>query len=145
MVDFSTLLRKLAGEAKKPPTMPAGDYPAVIKAFETGDNNKNKTPYVRFQLGFQGFPPDVEQEDIDGIDLSKRQMRADYYLTEDAMWRLDELLRTMGLDMTGKSYEEILREAVGQEITAVVVQGLNQQTNEIYASVSKVFGPNSAN
>ena len=42
MVDFTSLLKKRAGEAKKPPAYPAADYPGIIKGFELGDANKNK-------------------------------------------------------------------------------------------------------
>lgn len=145
MVDFSSLLKAPAGEAKKPPVLPAGDYPGQIKSYEMGDNNKNKTPYCRFNLGFMGFAPDLDESDTKDIDIAKRSTRNDFYLTEDAMWRLDEFIRTLGIEAAGRSYEEVLRETVGQEVTITMKQGMNQQTNEMYAVCDKVFGPNPAN
>jgi hypothetical protein len=142
MVDFTQLLRKPAGEAKKPPPLPAGDYPAIIKSFELGDNNKNKTPYVRFQIGLMDFPGTVDQADRADIDLSKRQMRRDYYLTEDALWRLDELIRGAGV-APGRSYEETLPEMVGLQLVASVKQEMNQQTNEVFATIDKLTGHSS--
>lgn len=141
MVDFSALLRKPAGEAKKPPALPAGDYPnGVLKGYEIGDNNKNKTPYVRFTVGLSEFPESVDQSDVEGIDLSKRQFRKDYFLTDDALWRLDDLIRSLGIDPQGRAYEEVLPECVGQPVTVEVQQYMNQQTNDIGNQVGKMLG-----
>src|SRR5260221_13062928 len=138
MVDFSTLLRKPAGEAKKPPALPIGDYPGVIKSYELGDQNKNKTPYVRFHVSLLGWADSIpESERQADLDLSKRQMRRDYFLTEDALWRLDELLRGIGVKMEGRSYEETLPDAVGAKVVAEVKQyfvtdkNTGQQTGDI--------------
>ena len=145
MPDFSTLLRKPAGEAKKPPALPAGDYPAVIKSHEVGDQNKNRTPYVRFHVGLTGFPDSVsddERKGADGspIDLSKKQLRRDYFLTEDALWRLDEFIRSCGVESNGRSYEEVLPELVGASVLAEVQQYMNQSNNEIGNQIGKLVG-----
>src|SRR5260221_4712227 len=132
MVDFSTLLRKPAGEAKKPPALPIGDYPGVIKSYELGDQNKNKTPYVRFHVGLLGWADSIpESERQADLDLSKRQMRRDYFLTEDALWRLDEFLRSIGVKLEGRSYEEALPDAIGASILAEVQQYINQTNSEV--------------
>lgn len=134
MPDFSQLLKKPSGEAKKPDPLLAGQYPGVIKSFEVGDQNKNKTPYVRFQVGLTGWPEGQEPQMLpsgEAMDLSKRQMRRDYYLTDDALWRLDEFLRAIGIDLTGRSYEEVLPETVGIQVMVEVQQYVNQQNNEI--------------
>lgn len=136
MPDFSQLLRKPAGEAKKPQALPAGDYPGRIKGHEYGDSNKNKTPYVRFNLMLTGWADtvdDSERTDAEGktLDISKRSLRRDFFLTDDALWRLDEFLASLGIDLTGRSYEESIPEADGQEVLVEVQQYMNQQNNEI--------------
>lgn len=138
MANFSELLKKPAGEAKKPPALPAADYPGIIKSFELGDNNKNKTPYVRFHLGLLGAAETVDAAEFEGIDLSKRQLRRDFYLTEDSLWRLDEFLRAVGVESAGRNYEEVLPEVVGKNVVVEVQQYLNQQTNEIGNQVGKL-------
>lgn len=156
MPDFSALLRKPAGEAKRPPPLPAGDYYGLVKSYEVGDNNRNKTPYVRFQVALTDWPDSSEDEwshaDPDGkvqavtkadIDLSKRQMRKDFFFTEDALWRLDEFIRSCGIDPRGRSYEEILPEMVGQPMTVEVQQYLNQSNNETGNQIGKLVGQSS--
>lgn len=138
MVDFSSLLKKPAGEAKKPPALPAGDYHGIIKQFELGDQNKNRTPYVRLSLGFLDWPTTADDESKVGIDLAKRQMRRDYYLTDDALWRLDELIRGLGIEGGGRGYDEVLPELVGQHVLVVVIHKLNEESNETFNEVQKV-------
>jgi len=140
MVDFSALLRKPAGEAKRPAALPPGNYSGVIKSFELGDRNKNKTPYVRFHLGLVDWPAEVEESDRSDIDLSKRQLRRDFYLTEDALWRLDELISKCGIDANGMSYEELLPQMVGVNVLVEVQQYLNEQNNEVGNQVGAVTG-----
>lgn len=149
MVDFAALKRP-SGQALKPKVLEPADYPGIVKSWEAGDANKNKTPYVRFHLAPTGWPDAIAEEDRtqalpDGttkpIELAKRQMRRDFYLTDEAMWRLDEFLRTMGIEGIGqRSYEECLPESIGKSITMEVQQQLNQQTNELFNQIGKVWG-----
>ena len=157
MPDFSQLLRKPAGQATRPPALPADDFPGIIRQYELGDNNANKTPYVRLALGLLDWGANVPDEwtsvGPDGtaktitksdVDLSKRQMRRDFYLTDDAMWRLDELIRSCGIDLGSpdapRDYEEVLPELIGQHVLVEVQQYLNQRTNEIGNQVGRVVG-----
>ncbi len=138
--NFSHLLKKPAGEAKKPPALPAADYPAVLASFELGDNNKNKTPYVRFMVKLTGWAESLAEEDRDSdIDLSKRQMRKDFYLTDDALWRLDDFIKSIGIEPAGRAYDEIIPEMMGSPVIAEVRQYMNQQTSEIGNQLEKLL------
>lgn len=157
MVDFSAIARQAAGQSKKPARLPPGDFPGVIKSFEWGDANKNKTPYVRLQLGFTAFPESCleEWEEFDNekqtsfsvkksdIDLSKRTMRKDFYMTDDSRYRMDEFLVLMGINVgtpdSPRSYEETLPELIGAPVLAEVQHQLNQQTNDTFVQVGKVI------
>lgn len=141
MVDFTSLLKKPAGEAKKPAALEPGDYPGVIKTYELGDNNKNKTPYVRFALGLSGWPDGADpqtREDGEPVDLSTKSLRRDFFLTEDALFRLDELLNGLGIATKGRTYEEVLPEAVGSQVIIEVQQYMNQSNNEIGNQVGRI-------
>ncbi len=144
MADFTSLLRKPAGEAKKPQELPVGDFGGIIKSYELGDNNQNKTPYVRFHLGLMTWPDSVSDEDKlqDGkpIDLTKRQQRRDFYLTDEALWRLDEFLRSLNIEPAGRAYDEVLPETVGALVTVEVQQFMNKKTNEMGNQVGRVTG-----
>lgn len=137
MVDFSKYLDAKAGEAKRPPVLPEGTYDGVIKGHQIGDANKNKTPYVRFALGLTAFPEGV---DGDGIDLSKRSPRRDYYLTDDALFRLDEFMRSCGVEISGRTYREALPEMIGQSVKVEIQHYVNQNSGELGDQVGKVYG-----
>jgi hypothetical protein len=68
-------------------------------------------------------------------------MRRDFYLTEDALWRLDDFLRSVGISVEGRSYEEVLPEVIGQPITVEVQQYMNEQSGEIGNQIGKMTGP----
>lgn len=153
MPDFSQLLRKPAGESRRPPTLPADDYPGIIKSYELGDNNINKTPYVRFAVGLtdwgKNVPDEWQQSDAQGniiqvskadIDLSKRQLRRDFFLTDDAYWRLDEFIRSSGVNFEGRDYEEVIPELVGTPVLVEVQQYLNQRNNETGNQIGRLIG-----
>jgi hypothetical protein len=142
MPDFSQLLRKPAGEAKRPKPLPIGDYQGVIRSWEVGDNNRNHTPYVRFQVVMTEWPETVSMEDRGDIDLSKRTMRRDFYLTEESTWRLDTFIRSCDVDPLNRTYEEVLPELVGRAVIAQVQHYINQQSGEIGNNLGEVVGRN---
>lgn len=142
MPDFSALLRKPAGEAKRPKALPVGDYQGVIKSHEVGDNNKNKTPYVRLGIALTEWPENFTAEDIpEGVELGKRTLRKDFFLTEDSLWRLDECIRSCGVESNGRPYEEVLPELVGQPIKVEIKHYRNAQ-DEIGNTVEAIVGLN---
>jgi hypothetical protein len=147
-LDLSSLLKRPANAAVKPQALPPGDYSGIIKSFEYGNQNKNNTPYVRLQVGLMDWPEAVTAEDrgqMDGegkfipTDLSKRSMRRDMFLTDDAFWRLTELCKSCGLDV-GSPYDELIPQLVGQRVTVEVKQYVNQQTSEIGNDIGKMVG-----
>lgn len=145
MVDFTQLLRKPAGESKRPKALPIGDYPGVVRSWEVGDQNKNRTPYVRFQLVLTEWPDSVSDEDREASevsDLSKRALRKDFYLTEESTWRLDNFIRSCDVDPMNRTYEEVLPQLIGQPVIIHVDHYLNQQSGDIGNSVGEVVGVN---
>lgn len=149
-VNFKHLLNKPSGEAKKPEALPAGDYPAIIRGHEMGESSKKKTPYIRFHLALTGWPDEIGEDqrvsiNKDGstspIDLSKKQLKCDFYLTDDSLYRLDDFLKTTGL-ASGRTYEELIPECHGLHVVAEVRQEVNEQGDEAttYNKVDKIVG-----
>lgn len=141
-LDFSQFMTRAAGQSKKPPTLEPGDYPGVVKSYELGVSKAKNTPFVRFHIALTGWAPNVEP--IEGVDLSKRQMRTDFYLTDASLWRLDEFLRSMGIDLGSDSaprtYEETVPEAHGRDVVAEVKHYVNNQSGELGNEIGKVSG-----
>ena len=146
-LDLSHLLRRPAGQATKPAALPIGDYQGIIKSFEYGDQNQNKTPYVRFQLGLMEWPQNISDDEKTQpgpsgpvpVELSKRSLRRDFFLTDDALWRLDDFLKSCGKE-GGANYEELIPTLVGERVVVEVQQYVNQKTSEIGNQVGRVVG-----
>lgn len=134
-VNFGSLLSMPAGEAKKPEALEVGNYPGIVKAYEYGSNNKNQTPYVRFAIGLLGWPDDVEP--MEGVDLAKRTLRRDFYLTSDAFWRLDELMKSCDIALSGRAYSETIPDMIGKQVVVEVLTYMTKE-NEAANQVGKL-------
>lgn len=152
MADFTAFLDQQGGQGIKPKPLPIEIYPGIVAGYEYGDNNKNHTPYCRYQLKLTGWPqsiPDSSRVQLDAegrehlIDISKRNLRVDYFLTDEAKYRLDEFLKTCGLDPRSGKYSELCPQVVGCQVSVEVKQYLNPNTNEVGNQAGRVFGPNS--
>lgn len=148
MPDFSKLANAKAGEAKKPKAIPEDNYPGIIKgwSFEPAPPGKQYEMIVRFNLGLTDWGPNVGEADKfqdlgqgpKPIDLSKLQFRRDFY--DNVLYRLDDFIKSCGVDMNGRTYQEVLPELVGKRVIASVKQYLNERTSEIGNNVGDLVG-----
>ena len=147
-VDFA-LLKRPAGKAPKIKALPDGNYPGIIKSYETGLKSQNGTELVRFNLGLTDWADTVADDDKsvtngsgqkEMIDLSKRQLRRDFYLTENALYRLDAFLRSLDIDLNGRDYESVLADTVGSSVMVAVGHYTNQKTGELGNQVEEITG-----
>jgi hypothetical protein len=148
MVDFSKLLRAPAGAAKPPQALPVGDYQGVVKAWRMVEAPKDKeyTAMIRFTFGLVEWPSDIDEEDkmqdtASGpqlIELGKRQLTRDFY--DNRLDILDGFLNSLGVQLSGKSYEEVLPETIGAPCVVPVQQYTNQRTGELGNQVGNPRG-----
>lgn len=148
-VDFRNLLKTKAEDAKRPPAWPAGHYYGRLGKYTLGDQNKNNTPYVRFPVqptsaGDDVDPAELVNEDGTPIDLTKRQFRQDFFLTDDAKYRLREFIETLGIDIAGREFDELLPECVNAdvifELTQQPAQGANAKPGEMVNYITNITG-----
>lgn len=121
-VDFRDLLSKRMDTAVPPPPLPAGTYLGTVASHEYQTSSKKKTPFVRFHLGVSGAGEDVDPESLQGIDLAGKQLRMDFYLTDDARYRLRDFLESCGISVEGKTDGECIPQANGQAVQMTVTQ-----------------------
>lgn len=141
--DFSSLLKRPAGKANRPKVLPQGLYPGKVKSWAVDDKNQNKTPYLRINCGPTEWPDNVDdadkvQEGPDGqlipINLMNRTLSRDVYLRgkdgSDQMYRVDDLLKSFGVELNGRSYEEAIPDLVGRDCIIEVGIYVNEKTGE---------------
>lgn len=137
-VDFSKLLGKPLDSVERPKPLPAGTYYGSIKNFEPVEIGQNKTPAIRFNLSLASPGEDIDPNDLQGIDLSKRTMRKEYYLTPESEYRLKEFIASLGIQTAGRSFEETLPETLNQQVMIAVIQKSSQNGEEIFNNVDSV-------
>jgi hypothetical protein len=103
-----TLLDEAVDHVERPKTIPTGSYIATVGQWETGESKQKKTPFVRFPLRFISALDDVDAEELEAAGgCSGKQARIDFYVTEDAIYRLDAFHEHCGEDLA----DEISRKA----------------------------------
>jgi len=138
--DFRALLSKPTETIERPKALPVGTYLGTISKYEYGKSAQKKTPYVRYFISLTGAGEDVDPDAMEGVDLSKKQMRKDYYLTDDAQYRVKELWESCGIDGTGRSLGEILPDLVGMPVMLEVTKRNSEDGKDEFNDVGTVRG-----
>lgn len=145
MPDFSKLLQKPVTSAERPKPKAAGTYLGVVSKYEFGESQQKKTPYVRYHISSVAPGPEVDMEENarNGIDLAKWSPYKDYFLTDDALYRLREFIESCGISVDGRSFNETIPEVVGKPIQFECVNTTSSKPGkeaEIYSNVGDISG-----
>jgi phage-related protein len=140
-VDFSKLLAKKADDAKPPPVLPNGTYHGFIKGHNFGKSREKQTPYVQFELSVTSAGDDVDQTELVGIELSRKNLSITFYLTENSDFRLTEFLRSLGIKTEGRSFGELIPETTNAPVLISISQRLDKNDpTRIFNDVGEVKG-----
>lgn len=137
MVDFTSLLEKRLDEVEAPALLPQGSYIMTIAGYRTGESAKKKTPYVEFDLKISSAMDDVDQEELAKVkNLQDKTLKTQFYLNEDALFRLKDFCKKTGVPTEGKSFTEILSEIAGAQLIGIVNHRVNpENTDQVFAEV----------
>lgn len=95
--------------------LPTGHYIGEITAHEWGQSSQKKTDFVRYSIARIEPTADVT-EDTSDIDFSRIELRADFYITPDAMFMIrDTLNNVLGLQ-PGITFDQRIPQMVGARI-----------------------------
>lgn len=121
-VNIKALMDRPVTSAKKPSLKPAGVYTGVIGSFKFDESSRKKTPFVRLSvkncMPGDDIKPDqlIDPEDGTPMDLTRWSPYEDYYLTEDALYRVRELMESCQMKVAGRSFSETVPELVNQPV-----------------------------
>jgi len=137
MVDFTSLLDKRLDDVEAPALLPQGSYIMTIAGYRTGESAKKKTPYVEFDLKISSAMDDVDQEELAQVkNLQDKTLKTQFYLIEDALFRLKDFCKKTGVSTEGKSFTEILSEIAGAQLIGIVNHRVNpENTDQVFAEV----------
>lgn len=137
MVDFTSLLEKKLDDVEAPALLPQGSYIMTVAGYRTGESAKKKTPYVEFDLKISSAMDDVDQEELAKVkNLQDKTLKTQFYLNEDALFRLKDFCKKTGVPTEGKSFTEILSEIAGAQLIGIVNHKVNpENTDQVFAEV----------
>jgi len=140
--NFASILDEAPSEVDRPKPLPAGTYTCIVAGTPIYDKSSKKgTPFVQFTLKPISAESDVDEEDLHEMGgFENKTIRATYYLTEDAVFRLDEFHQHCGLDL-GKEQSRRQRndEVVNCEVRAVVKHRTSDDGSQIFAELARTL------
>ena len=145
-VNFDELMSTKGSDVKRPRPLPVGHYIMLVKGHEFKKSKEKQTPYVSWNVEVQSATEDVDQQALaewtqDFGSVTGRRIRLDHYITEGSLFRLNDFLRHVGLDMDNLMIKEAVPLAVGRMFKAQITQtpsgkaGDDSLYNEIQATL----------
>lgn len=143
--NFASILDESPTEITRPKPLPIGTYlTRVIGAPRYDKSSKKQTPFVEFTLKFLSAEDDVDEDDLvealgDG-DIGDRALPVTFYLTEDAVYRLDEFHTHCGIDLEEEqSRRQRNDEVVNAEVRVVVSHEASQDSSQVFARIRRTL------
>lgn len=145
--NFGSILDRPPSKDDRPKALPAGSYVCVVDGRPRYDvSSKKKTEFVEFSLKPISAGEDVDSDDLlaaltraDGTSsaLSDKRIKATYYLTEDAIWRLNTFLEHLGIEEEeGKSRRVMIDETPGKQVIAFIKHEASDDGATVFAKLA---------
>lgn len=128
-VDFTALLKTNADAATPPSPLPIGTYLMTVKAHDFGTSSVKKTPFVSFECAVIAPDEDVDADALSEIEnWQGKTLNTTFYITQASLWRLSEFLTILGLNTTGRPFDELIPETTGMQFKGYVTQQKSNNT-----------------
>jgi hypothetical protein len=125
---------------EKPKPLPAGTYFGTIAKHELGESKEKKTPFVRLFCTVLSAGDEIDPSDLEGVELAKKQLRKDFYLTEDSLYRFKDFAESVGVSTAGRSLGEIIPDVNNASVMLDVIQKTSQSGDEIFNEIASIKG-----
>lgn len=147
-VDFNSLLTREVGTSEAPKPVPAGSYIFSVTKREFDKtkpkDNKTPTPIVRFLVKPVQPLEDVSEDELTefgGMEkLSEKELRHEFYVTADAIYRLEKFLAEDLALGTGMSNAEAIDSSPGAQFMGMIVHQPGKSEGQVYTNIGQT-GP----
>lgn len=140
--NFSSILDEAPTEVKVPPPMPAGTYTFVVQGQPRYDKSSKKgTEFVEFTLKPVAVGEDVDEDELNSIGgIDGKTVRATFYLTEDAVFMLDQFHAACGIDLSKPASRKARNdEVVNAEVGGYIKHEASNDGSRVFARLGKTF------
>lgn len=135
---FRELLTQSTDAVERPRALADGHYIGRIANHEFGTSRQKQTPFVRFILVPEEATEDVDASANDGIELSRRELRKDYFITPNALYRLSDMLdATLGKE-SGRSFDERIPETRDARVMFGVTHRASEDGADVYNEITTI-------
>lgn len=145
MSNFASILDRPSTEIERPKPLPQGTYSTVVNGLPRYDkSSKKQTEFVEFTLKVLAAGEDVDEDDLkawmqkpDGTtrSLADASIRATYYLTEDAAWRLKKFLEDLGTTDEDGSLRQRIEMAPGRQVNVFMKHRASEDGSTTFAEI----------
>lgn len=167
---FAPILDRSPKDVEKPKNLPMGSYTFITRGVPRQDKStQRKTDFVEFTLVPQGplqgdnGNADVDQEQLDEaltrrngekIQIQSKAQRLTFYITEDALFRLEDFLRHLGFDIPTEaekrtmteeqlddlpSFRQMLAESQNRSVGGFISHKPSDDGSVMYANITRTF------
>lgn len=139
--NFGAILDKAPSDIKPPEALPVGSYLCVVQGMPRYDKSTKKgTEFAEYNLSIIQALDDVDEDAVKEVagGIAGKIIKATYYLTDGALWRLKEFLEHCGLDVeNAESLRELMEQPNGQQVIAYLKHDpATDGSNRIFAKLA---------
>lgn len=135
---FRELLSQSSDQIERPRALADGHYIGKITGHEFGQSRQRQTAYVRFVLVPEEATGDVEVGANEGIDLSRKELRKDFYITPSAIYRLSDMLDAVLGEQIGVPLDQRIPETRGASVMFQVGHRNSDDGKEVYNEIGTI-------
>lgn len=144
MASFQDILSKPAASIEPPKALPVGTYLCIIDGQpEFTKVGKNQTDALK--IGFKPVQaqPDVDQEQLQSAlsvngavsALADKKINQNYFITENAVFRLKALMEHCGIELGTKPLGELIPELMGKQVLVTMGHRASDDGQMIFGEV----------
>jgi hypothetical protein len=146
-VNLSALLNTSADEVKRPVPLNDGSYYGVVKSHAMVESREKKTPGVEYtvELTHAADGTDLVGYDEDNnevtLEPTGKQFRTTFYLTENSLFMLKDFIKSLGIEVSGRTLGELIPMAIGQPVLCSITKVPRRgEGGGFYNNLDKVVG-----
>lgn len=142
---FTSILDTPSDQVERPKPMPVGQYVCIVQGQPRFDKStKKQTEFVEFLLKFnEALEVDEDalnewlvKPDGSSKNLAEQTIKATYYLTETALWRLNDFLDHCGAGDKSMSIRQRIAETPGCGVVVTIKHEASQDGSAVFARVA---------
>lgn len=143
--NFGAILDKAPADVQPPETLPVGSYLCIVQGLPRYDKSTKKgTEFAEYTLIIQQAMDDVDEDDLKAFEagppptkIAGKPIKATYYLTDGAVYRLKDFLEHCGIDVeAAESMRQLMDEPNGCQVIAYMKHEASDDGKRTFARLA---------